>query len=369
MDNKLQAKKLNILLAAGGTGGHISPAEALAEILNKRGHRVFLATDIRGMRFAQNFPAHDIKIIEGATVFSKSPISLIKSIYKICKGVVQSLFYVSRNKVDIVVGFGGYPSFTPMLAGKILLRPSILHEQNAVLGRANRVLTKFSKQVALSFPETKFTSDIKSKTSFVGNPLRKIVIEYGQSEYQTYDKISKFKLVVFGGSQGAKIFSDILPNALGMLPKELSKNIKLTQQVANSQIEALKIKYQHLDMDATLAPFFDDMPKLLAESQLVIGRAGASTVTELCYLGRPALLVPLPGALDADQANNARNIVNVAGGFLCEQKKFTAKYLAEKLEIWMNEPQILADAAKNAKKLSQPNAADLLADMVEKYAK
>lgn len=357
----------NILIAAGGTGGHIFPAEALAQELKNRGHNVYFATDVRGMRFADGFPADEIKLIDGATVFSKSPFSLFKAMLKIIKGVGQSVAYILRRKIDIVVGFGGYPSFAPLLAGKILFKPSVLHEQNAVLGRANKLLAKFTKQVALSFPQTKFAEAIAGKTTFIGNPLRAIVHELKDTEYSPYKPNEKFNLVVFGGSQGARVFNENLPAAMALLPVDVRVKIKLTQQVAATDIDNVAALYEQMGMDATLAPFFNDMPRLIANSHLVIGRAGATTVAELAFLGIPSLLVPLPGALDADQAHNAKNIADIGGGWLCVQKEFTPQYLAEKLQELMNEPQQLVDAAKNAKNLGQPHAAQNLADLVEKY--
>ena len=357
----------NILIAAGGTGGHIFPAEALAEILKQRGHYVYFATDIRGMRFVENFPANEVRLIDGATVFSKSPLSLIKAIYKICKGLIQSVLYVRAKKIDIVVGFGGYPSFAPMLAGRLCGKPSVLHEQNAVLGRANRLLARFAKQVALSFPQTKFADRIADKAVFIGNPLRRIVRALKDTQYTPYVVGEKFNLVVFGGSQGAQIFNDILPTAMMKLPDEMRANINLVQQVRKDEVGRLNKLYNELNMDAIIAPFFTDMPRLIAASHLVIGRAGATTVAELCYIGIPSLLVPLPGSLDGDQANNAKNIANIGGGWLCKQNEFTADYLAGKLQEWMSAPNLLSEAAQNAKNLSQPMAAKNLANLVEKY--
>ncbi len=362
-------KTLNILIAAGGTGGHVFPAQALAETLKKRGHKVYLATDIRGMRFVNNFPATDIKIIDGATVFSKSPILLINAMFKIIKGVFQSLFYIGKNKIDIVVGFGGYPSFAPLLAAKFLMRPCILHEQNAVLGRANRLLARFSKQVALSFKYTKFAQKFAHKTQFIGNPLRAVVRDLPQTDYVVYNHKSPFNLLVFGGSQGAGIFSEVLPQAIGMLPNNLKENISLIQQVQQDDVKRITALYNEMNVSAVVAPFFNDMPKFIAASHLVIGRAGATTVAELCYIGRPSLLVPLPGALDADQAGNAKSIADNSAGWLCEQSKFSAKFLAEQLKNWMNNPSILSDAANNAKNLGQGDAALKLAQMVEKYSR
>lgn len=362
----------NILIAAGGTGGHIFPAEALAEVLKARGHKVYFVTDHRGMKFTNSFPADDIKPIDSATIFSKSPFTLLAAFYIIGKGIIQSLFYIRKQKIDIVVGFGGYPSFAPMLAGKIMRKPSVLHEQNAVLGRANRVLAKYSQMVALSFLKTKFTKGIKTKMTFIGNPLRSIVRAFKGAEYKTYEFIEgdaavKFNLVVFGGSQGAAIFNEVLPAAMMALPDRIRSQIKLTQQVRQDDAARLSGLYSEIGVDATIAPFFNDMPKLIANSHVVIGRAGATTVAELCYIGRPSLLVPLPGALDADQANNAKNIADSGGGWLCEQKNFSAEYLSAKIIEWMSEPKPLAQAAQNAKNLGQPHAAENLASLVEKY--
>ena len=366
-NNVAPLKAKNILIAAGGTGGHIFPADALAERLKARGHNVYFATDVRGLRFAKNLPANEVTVISGATVFSKSPWSILKSIFKIIFGIVQSLIYVFKNDIDIVVGFGGYPSFAPLLAGKILFRPSVLHEQNAVLGRANRLLAKFTKQVALSFPKTKYAEDIKHKTTFIGNPLRGIVRDLTLTDYAPYTGDGYFNLVIFGGSQGAKILSDILPEAIERLPDELRSKLNIIQQVHKNDVASVSVLYDEMGIKALIAPFFENMPKLIADSHLVIGRAGATTVAELSYIGRPSLLVPLPGALDADQANNAKNIADIGGGWLCEQRDFNPQYLEQRLIEWFEQPNILADAAKNAKNLGQPNAADNLATLVEEY--
>lgn len=349
---------------AGGTGGHLFPAQALAQELNRRGHSVHLATDARAQNYGHDFPAEEIHIIPSATPNLRNPVHLVKSSVTILRGVIKARKILKRVKPVAAIGFGGYPTFPPLLAARSLRVPAGLHEQNAVLGRANRALVRLCNALALTFEGTRYAQNVATRTVVTGNPVRDRVLTLTGAPYEMASG-DIFKLVVFGGSQGARVFSDLVPEALGLLDADLRRQIKLVQQCRPEDIERVGKAYQAMGLDAELAPFFEDMPALISASHLVIARAGASTIAELGVLGRPALLFPLPGSIDQDQRANARNMEAAGGGWLMDEKTLDAQQLANRLADMVRAPQMLRDAAAAALTLGRPDAVIALADLLE----
>lgn len=357
-------KKL-IVLATGGTGGHVFPAEALAEVLLARGHRVVLVTD---KRFA-NFKTGALSKVETRTIrtgtFVGSPVKKIMGILGLGAGMAQALVLMNRLKPDVVVGFGGYPSFPTLFAAAKLSISTIIHEQNSVLGRANRLLAGKVERIATSFPNTLMVEEKdKEKIVVIGNPVRASVKLLRSLPYSGITGDGKVNILVTGGSQGATIFSKIVPEAIAALPATLRSRIRVDQQCREMDVEATRAAYARIGVNADIASFFVDLPNRLAGANLVIARAGASTVFELAVAGRPAILVPFPTSMDDHQYYNANAFEEVGGGWLMSQDGFTAASLAARLEAFITAPDTLAKAAENAKKLGAGNAAENLAEMV-----
>ncbi|WP_321339203.1 undecaprenyldiphospho-muramoylpentapeptide beta-N-acetylglucosaminyltransferase [Breoghania sp.] len=359
----------SILLTAGGTGGHLFPAQSLAGELQARGYAVELATDERADRYGQAFPARKIHIVSSATTRGKDPISLAKTAFALTRGFLHSVSILRRLKPQAVVGFGGYPTFPPMMAARFLRIPTILHEQNAVMGLANRMLAPRVTGIAQSFNETRLAEEFAATATHTGNPVRPTVIEASGQPYDTPEAGGDFRLLVFGGSQGARFFSDLMPDVLEALDPTLRARLKLVQQCRPEDMERVRARYDGLGVAADLAPFFVDMPARIAESHLVICRSGASSVAELSVIGRPSILVPLPHALDQDQTANAQ-VLEAAGGAWCiQQSELTPQRMAGELAALMNAPEKLAGAAEAARAQGRPDAVKRLADLVERIGK
>ncbi|MEQ1576044.1 MAG: undecaprenyldiphospho-muramoylpentapeptide beta-N-acetylglucosaminyltransferase [Hyphomicrobium sp.] len=360
----------SILLAAGGTGGHLFPAFALAEELGRRGYAVDLATDMRGDRYGTGFPARAVHKLPSATLASKSPIAVARTGLTLARGILAARSLLKKLKPAAVVGFGGYPSFPPLLAARMLKIPAALHEQNAVLGRANRMLAKHVTAIATSFEHTKFIDGaLSQKARFTGNPVRSLVIEQAARLYQAPDSSGPISLVVFGGSQGARYFSESVPPALMLLPEALRTRIHLVQQAREEDMASVTAQYAAAGIKAEVAPFFKDLPARMAASHLVIARAGASSVAELAVLGRPSILVPLPHALDNDQLQNATRLAESGGAWCIEQKVLTPERLCAEIAGILQDPQRLVRAAAAARVSGRPDAVARLADLVEELAR
>lgn len=354
------------VLMAGGTGGHLFPAMALAQELQRRGHTIHLMTDHRVTGYGQQFPADDIHIVPSATPSIGNPVKLVTAGVKIAWGTSTAMRMLRKIRPDAVIGFGGYPTFPPMLAASILGIPGILHEQNAVMGRANRALGRFARVLAKSFAETKYSESFKGEIVLTGNPVRDRVRAVADTPYPVLGPDSPFKLVVFGGSQGARAFADIVPPALAQLPADIRARLQLVQQCRAEDIDRVTEAYRLAKINVELAAFFTDMPERIAQGHLVIGRAGASTIAELTVIGRPAILIPLPGAIDADQANNARVVEAAGGGWLKEQATLSPLSLASSLEDLIRAPDRLVAAAAASKSLGKPEAVEHLATLAER---
>jgi UDP-N-acetylglucosamine--N-acetylmuramyl-(pentapeptide) pyrophosphoryl-undecaprenol N-acetylglucosamine transferase len=353
--------KRTALLAAGGTGGHIFPAQALGEELRARGWDVHLATDSRAERFAGAFGEGQVHVVPSGT-FSKNPIRLIKALFKVAKGVRAATRLVDKLKPDVTIGFGGYPSALPVFLSHRAGVPTVIHEANAVLGRANKALARNARAIATGFPLSG-ASQHASKTVLTGNPVRSAIAEIADQAFVAPTDDEPFELLIFGGSQGAQFFSQIMPEVIAGMAFDLGMRLKITQQARPEDEAELRQWYQDNDIEAEVAPFFEDMPARLSNAHLVISRAGASTVTELAIVGRPAILIPYPHALDHDQATNAKAMADAGGVDVVMQHEATPERLRHIITELMQDPARLAAQAQAAKSTAQPDAARLLADI------
>lgn len=355
----------SVLLAAGGTGGHLFPAYALAQELGRRGIAVDLVTDMRGDRYGHDFPARAIYRVPAATLASKNPLAMVKTGVTLSRGLAAAYKLIGDVKPGCVLGFGGYPTLAPLVAARMRRVPSALHEQNAVLGRANKALSKRVTAIATSFENVVgIDATLQSKARLTGNPVRDVVIDWSVTPYRAPDASGPISLVVFGGSQGARVFADLVPPALNRLPEDLKARLFIIQQAREEDVQRVESAYSAAGIRARVAPFFGNLPEEMSKSQLVIGRAGASTVAELTVLGRPSLLVPLPHALDNDQLNNARRLTDAGGGWYHEQKTLSPDTLGVIVHDLLRRPDILAGAADAAKRQGRPDAVARLADLV-----
>ncbi|MCB1475471.1 MAG: undecaprenyldiphospho-muramoylpentapeptide beta-N-acetylglucosaminyltransferase [Rhodobiaceae bacterium] len=353
-----------ILLAAGGTGGHLFPAEALAAALAARGESVALVSDRRVEGLSARFPG-DVHSVRAATVTGKGLIGKVRSLAMLGVGFVESALLIRRLRPRAVVGFGGYPSVPPVLAASLLGVPTILQEQNAVMGRANRFLAGRVSRISTAFPKVQLTgAEAAEKCVMTGVPVRPAVIDASKTPYSAPTADGALRLVVFGGSQGARIFADVVPGAVARLDKSLIDRLEIVQQCRAEDIEKTRFAYDAVGARAELRSFFDDLPARIASAHLVIARSGASTVAELGVIGRPAILVPLPGAIDNDQLMNASAFVHGGAGWLVPQTSFNPTKLAELLRTIMAQAPDLADKAGKAANLGNADAAGTLADLV-----
>ena len=354
-----------IVIAAGGTGGHFFPAEALAAALIARGHRVVLFTDARsgGLRSAV-FAQAETHILPGAGIAGRGLLRGAKAIFSMAAVVLRARSLLSKLNAGAVVGFGGYPCVPPVLATRLLRqKPAVvLQEQNAVLGRANRFLSRCADRLALGFTATAFVP-AGTRTEVTGNPVRPGIAALADAGYAAPD--GTIRLLVLGGSLGARVFSDVVPAALLALPENLRARLSVTQQCRPEDLDRVRAAYAEAGIAAELAPFFSDVAERLQTAHLVIARAGASTVAELAVAGRPSILVPLPGANDDHQTGNARALADAGGAWVIPQPRFTPTALAEKLTELLNNPAALSAAAAGARTQARPNAAARLADLVE----
>jgi UDP-N-acetylglucosamine--N-acetylmuramyl-(pentapeptide) pyrophosphoryl-undecaprenol N-acetylglucosamine transferase len=355
-----------VLLAAGGTGGHLFPAEALAVALNARGAIVDLATDHRAAHF--KFPARAVHLIPSATIRGRNPISLAHTATLLALGTAKAWLLLGRLKPNVVVGFGGYPTVPPLLAASWRAVPTVLHEQNGVMGRANRLLAARVTAIATGFPTlTNINRHWRSKMTFTGNPVRPQVVAAAAVPYKTSDN-DKLRLLVFGGSQGARVMSEVVPAAIGLLDAALGMRLSVVQQARAEDVDAVRADYVRLGVAAEIAPFFSDLPARMAAAHVVISRSGASTVAELSAIGRPAILVPLPHALDQDQFVNAGVLEAAGGAIRIEQQDFTPQRLAKEITGVAGDPGRLVKMAQAAKSIGNVDAAGRLADVVMKVA-
>lgn len=359
----------SIMLAAGGTGGHLFPAYALAEELGRRGVAVDLITDMRGDRYGSGFPAREIYQAPSATLAGRSAGEVARTSIALARGVKAAHAIIGKVRPRAVLGFGGYPTFPPLVAARLRGVPTAVHEQNAVLGRANKLLSRRVDRIATSFSETKgLVGAAAEKATLTGNPVRDSVIAAAKAPYAPPTDDGDIRLLVFGGSQGARYFSDAVPPALIELPDGLRARLRVTQQARPEDTERVTEIYATAGIQADIAPFFQNLPERMAEAHLVIGRAGASTVAELTVIGRPSILVPLPHALDNDQLNNALRLEQAGGGRCVEQKHLTPEMLADEIEKLITAPAALEAMAAGTKRIGRPDAVARLADFALELA-
>ena len=353
-----------IALAAGGTGGHVFPALSLAEALCARGHEVLVLTDKRGNAFEAADAPWTVVRIRASSPSKPGLLAKIGAVGLLGLGVFDARRALKNFQADGVVGFGGYPSVPAVFAGSWLNKPAILHEQNAVLGRANRWLVARAAVVATSFDATLGADGGGQPVERTGNPVRAAILAHRVTPYQVPTGEADIRLCVFGGSLGARVFSDLVPAALALLPCDLRARIALTQQCRPEDLERVGDFYGDLGLRADLRAFFDDIPDRLAAAHLVITRAGASSVSELAVIGRPAILVPYPHAMDDHQSRNAAAMETAGGGWTMPESGLTAERLAARLAALLSDPAGLEMAASAARRFGVPDAVDRLADLV-----
>lgn len=353
------------VLAAGGTGGHMVPAHAVAEELLARGHHVALVTDDRGAKIPglfENVPVHVLP----AGRMQGGPIGWLRGLKAIREGRDMARRLYANVRPSVVVGFGGYPALPALLGALKGGIPTIVHEQNAVLGRVNRLLAGRVNAIATAYPDIdRLARRHEKKVHLVGNPVRGEVLALRNDGFPPFTEESVFRLLVTGGSQGATILSSVVPDGLSLLPISLRRRLQVTQQCRPEDIERVRATYAGLEIPADLATYITDMPDKLAWAHLVIARAGASTLAELTVAGRPAILIPLPSAMDDHQTANVREMVEAGGARAIRQSQFTPVELAKQMQKMAMEPGALENAAKRAWKCGRPNAASDMADLIE----
>jgi UDP-N-acetylglucosamine--N-acetylmuramyl-(pentapeptide) pyrophosphoryl-undecaprenol N-acetylglucosamine transferase len=357
---------MNVILAAGGTGGHMVPAHALAAELKSRGHGVGLVTDERGAKIPGLFEDVPVHILPAGRI-GGGPIAWLKAVGSVIAGRREAKKLYRSFRPDVVVGFGGYPAFPALLAASSLRIPTILHEQNAVLGRVNRLLAGDAAAIATAYDEVdRLKPAHQAKTVLVGNPVRESVARLGEAPLPPFDDYAPLKILVTGGSQGASVLSEVVPEALAALAPSLRHRLQIVQQCRPDDIDRVRARYAELGIPADLSTYITDMPGKIADTHLVIARAGASTIAELTAAGRPAILVPLPIATDDHQTANAREMAKAGGARMIPQPEFTPEALARQIEALAEDPQALANAAARSLSVGRPNAARDLADLVER---
>jgi UDP-N-acetylglucosamine--N-acetylmuramyl-(pentapeptide) pyrophosphoryl-undecaprenol N-acetylglucosamine transferase len=355
----------HFVLAAGGTGGHMIPAFAVAQELTARGHHVALVTDERGAKIPGIFEGMQVHVLPAGRM-QGGPLGWLRGGKAIWAGRAMALRLYETFQPTAVVGFGGYPALPALLAALKMDIPTAVHEQNAVLGRVNRLLARKVSAIATAYPNVeKLGENLADKVHLVGNPVRAEVLALRDEEFPALTEESVFRLLVTGGSQGATILSSVVPEGLALLPVSLRRRLQVSQQCRAEDIERVRTIYADMEIPADLSTYINDMPEKLSWAHLVIARAGASTLAELTAAGRPAILVPLPSAMDDHQTANVREMVEAGGARSIPQSKFTAVELAKQMQKMAMEPGAMQNAAKRARACGRPNAARDMADLLE----
>ena len=358
-----------IVLSAGGTGGHLFPAQALAAELLHRGQTIVVMTDARARNYGEAFPGTTIETVPSASFATRSPLKLALAPFEILRGIAVAFAKLRRLKPAAVVGFGGYPSLPVMIAARLGGLPTAIHEQNAVLGRVNRLICDGVRAVAASFPIARFAPNDQSRIAFTGNPVRPDVVALAASPYEAPASGGPVRLLVFGGSQGARALSETVPAAIAKLPESLSSRLQIVQQCRPEDLDSVQAAYRRAGVHAQLASFFSDMPRRIAEAHLVIARSGASTISELAVIGRPAILIPYPFATDDHQTANAAVLAEAGAAWAIQQRDLSADDLAARLVEIFADPAGLAARAAAAAAIGKPDAAARLADVVERLGR
>ncbi len=358
-----------VALCAGGTGGHLFPALALAKILQERGYRTVLISDSRASSLVDTSDNIELFVVNSATPYQSGIKAKIFSVFALIKGVFQARKLLKKLKPKSVIGFGGYPTVPPLLAAKSLSVPILIHDQNAVMGRANRLLSNFAASIATSYDAVKaihqkhFYKCVKT-----GNPLRENVIKAADIKFPTLEDNNPINILIFGGSQGARVLSDVTPQVICDLPSYLKKHVKIIQQARPEDLDRVKDYYARNEIEAEIDIFFKDLPEKIAQSHLIISRSGAMTVAEICAIGRPSILVPLPSSLDGDQSENAIALKKTGGAWIIRQNDFTKEKVSGLLIRLLTDRELLVNASSKAKSFAILNATEKLADLVEEHS-
>ena len=364
----MNAPRTAVLIAAGGTGGHVFPALALASSLHERDRAAALVTDARGaaQQRLRVDPALDVFTVRAGRI-GRSPLQALAGATGMAAGLIEAHALLRRLRPAVAIGFGGYPSVPPMLAAAWAGVPVVIHEQNALLGRANRLLAPRARRIALSFqPTERLRAADEGRAALVGNPVRRDVIAIAGKPYEPPAGAAPVRLLVIGGSQGANVFAMLVPDAIATLSTALQRRFQVAQQCRPEDLERARAAYGGTAATAELATFFDDLPRRLSDSHLVISRSGASSVAELTAAGRPAVLVPYPSAADDHQTANARAIAAVGAAWVEPQAALTPARLGERLDALATRPAALADAAAAARAAGHREATEGLADLIER---
>lgn len=352
-----------LVIAAGGTGGHMFPAQALAEAMLARGWRVKLTTDPRGARYVSNFPdAVEIEVLSSATFARGGIMGKLKAPFQLAFGVLGAMAAFRRDGPSVVIGFGGYPSFPAITAAWLKKLPRMIHEQNGVLGRVNQLFATKVDIVACGTWPTELPEGVNG--IFTGNPVRAAVLERAGASYITPGDYP-MSLVVIGGSQGARILSDVVPGAVALLPPAIRAQLRVSHQARDEDAERAQAAYEAAGVEADIRGFFDDIPSRFAEAQLVIARSGASTVADLSVIGRPSILVPLAAAIRDEQTANARGLVQADAAVMIPERHFNAQNLAVQLESILTDPMGALKMSQGATRAGRPDATQSLVDLVE----
>ena len=357
---------MNFVLAAGGTGGHMIPAHALAAELKARGHGVLLITDERGARFPGLFEDVPVHILPAGRL-GGGPVGWLKAARSVLKGRGEAKALYREHRPDAVVGFGGYPAFPALLAASAKRIPTVIHEQNAVMGRVNRLLAGDAAAIGTAYGRIdRLKPRYRDKAVLVGNPVRAEIARLGELPFPAFDEDAPLKILVTGGSQGASILGQIVPEGLGLLDPSLRRRLQVVQQCRPDDIDRVRAQYAELGIPAELLTYIEDMGAKLSDAHLMIGRAGASTIAELTAAGRPAILIPFAAATDDHQTANAREMVKAGGARAIAQASFAPDVLARQIEALSLDPVALNNAAGRALSVGRPHAARDLADLVER---
>ncbi len=353
-----------IILAAGGTGGHMFPARALAEELRTRGWRIVLITDARGAALSDGFDDTERHVIPAARLNSRNPLRLLMGGFALLAGIIKSLWLIMRTRPQLVAGFGGYPSFPALAASWLVFRPIVLHEQNCVLGRANRVFAKRAAIIASGFDDLdKLPPSAQARHTVTGNPLRASIVQ--KMDIAPSETDERLNLLILGGSAGARILGECVPAALALLPKSLQNRLDVVQQTREEQLKSIKEIYAKANMNAECAPFFADVADRMVAADLVIARAGASSVSEIAALAKPSILIPLAIAMDDHQTRNAQTLAGAGAADVIFEEELTPQKLAALIAARLGDPDDLARRGAAARALAKPDAAGTLADLIE----
>ena len=355
-----------LVLAAGGTGGHVFPAQAVAEEMLRREWRVAFWTDKRGARFARGFPREvEIETHESTTPSRGSWIARVAAPAKIAAGVIKAAARIRRRRPAVVVGFGGYPAFPPVAAAWMTGTPRMIHEQNGVLGRANRLLARRVDLLACGAVETAVPQG--TETAHTGNPVRADVLANAGAPFEIPSS-GELRVLAVGGSQGAQAFDSVMPAAAGLLREEIRRRVRLTQQVRSENVETVRKQYRERSIECEVEPFFDDLPRRIAQAHLVVSRSGASSIAEICVVGRPSILIPFPAAANDHQTANAAGMVNAGAAAMIRQADLAPELLGQEIGRILGDAGRASEMAEAARRASKPSAASELADAIMEVA-